>query len=57
MGLHLGDQKRADIAVLGIVECDVSFTSDRELVCRHSNCDLHFTTGKMLQKEWEDDSN
>lgn len=31
---------------LGIIECDVSFTSDRELVCRHSNCDLHYTTGK-----------
>ncbi|KAF2158530.1 hypothetical protein M409DRAFT_30967 [Zasmidium cellare ATCC 36951] len=28
----------------GIIECDVSFTSDRELVCRHSNCDLHYTT-------------
>ena len=26
------------------MECDVSFTSDRELVCRHSNCDLHYTT-------------
>ena len=22
----------------------MSFTSDRELVCRHSNCDLHYTT-------------
>lgn len=29
---------------IGIIECDVSFTSDRELVCRHSNCDLHYTT-------------
>lgn len=28
----------------GILECDVSFTNDRELVCRHSNCDLHTTT-------------
>lgn len=28
----------------GIVECDVSFTSDGELVCRHSECDLHTTT-------------
>lgn len=28
----------------GILECDVSFTKDRELVCRHSNCDLHTTT-------------
>ena len=28
----------------GILECDVTFTSDRELVCRHSQCDLHTTT-------------
>jgi glycerophosphoryl diester phosphodiesterase len=28
----------------GIVECDVTFTSDGELVCRHSECDLHTTT-------------
>lgn len=28
----------------GVVECDVTFTRDRELVCRHSQCDLHTTT-------------
>jgi glycerophosphoryl diester phosphodiesterase len=28
----------------GIVECDVTFTKDRQLVCRHSQCDLHTTT-------------
>src|SRR5262245_44263396 len=28
----------------GIVECDVTFTSDGELVCRHDECDLHTTT-------------
>jgi len=28
----------------GIMECDVSFTKDGELVCRHSECDLHTTT-------------
>lgn len=28
----------------GIVECDVAFTKDQELVCRHSQCDLHTTT-------------
>jgi glycerophosphoryl diester phosphodiesterase len=28
----------------GIVECDVTFTSDGELVCRHAECDLHTTT-------------
>lgn len=26
------------------IECDVTFTSDKELVCRHSQCDLHTTT-------------
>lgn len=28
----------------GMLECDVSFTADRELVCRHAQCDLHTTT-------------
>ncbi|WP_089728695.1 glycerophosphodiester phosphodiesterase family protein [Modicisalibacter muralis] len=28
----------------GIMECDVTFTADKELVCRHSQCDLHATT-------------
>ncbi|WP_404359332.1 glycerophosphodiester phosphodiesterase family protein [Methylotuvimicrobium sp. KM1] len=28
----------------GILECDVTFTKDKELVCRHSQCDLHTTT-------------
>ncbi|KAJ2905569.1 Extracellular protein [Zalerion maritima] len=28
----------------GIQECDVTFTSDMQLVCRHSQCDLHTTT-------------
>jgi len=28
----------------GILECDVTFTKDRELVCRHSQCDLHTST-------------
>lgn len=28
----------------GILECDVTFTSDGELVCRHDQCDLHTTT-------------
>ncbi len=34
-GAHMG---------AGIVECDVTFTSDLELVCRHAQCDLHTTT-------------
>jgi glycerophosphoryl diester phosphodiesterase len=28
----------------GIIECDVTFTRDTELVCRHAQCDLHTTT-------------
>lgn len=28
----------------GILECDVTFTKDRELVCRHAQNDLHTTT-------------
>jgi glycerophosphoryl diester phosphodiesterase len=28
----------------GIIECDVTFTKDGELVCRHAQCDLHTTT-------------
>lgn len=34
----------------GILECDVTFTKDKELVCRHSQCDLHSTTN-ILQTE------
>lgn len=28
----------------GVLECDVTFTRDKQLVCRHSQCDLHTTT-------------
>ncbi|KAK0617780.1 PLC-like phosphodiesterase [Bombardia bombarda] len=28
----------------GIQECDVTFTKDKSLVCRHDQCDLHTTT-------------
>ncbi len=28
----------------GLLECDVTFTKDKVLVCRHSQCDLHTTT-------------
>ncbi|KAF8848445.1 glycerophosphoryl diester phosphodiesterase [Acephala macrosclerotiorum] len=35
----------------GILECDVSFTKDRGLVCRHSLCDLHTTTNILLHPE------
>ncbi len=34
----------------GILECDVTFTQDTELVCRHSQCDLHTTTN-ILETE------
>lgn len=35
----------------GILECDVVFTKDRGLVCRHSLCDLHTTTNILLHPE------
>lgn len=35
----------------GILECDVTFTQDRELVCRHSQCDLHTTTNILAMPE------
>ncbi len=35
----------------GIMECDVTFTKDRELVCRHSQCDLHTTTNILTIPE------
>lgn len=35
----------------GIVECDVAFTKDKELVCRHSQCDLHTTTNILAIPE------
>ncbi|KAJ3045579.1 hypothetical protein HDV00_009236 [Rhizophlyctis rosea] len=28
----------------GTIECDVAFTKDKQLVCRHDQCDLHTTT-------------
>ncbi|KAL2069362.1 hypothetical protein VTL71DRAFT_15700 [Oculimacula yallundae] len=35
----------------GILECDVAFSKDRGLVCRHSQCDLHTTTDVLLRPE------
>jgi len=35
----------------GVLECDVTFTKDKELVCRHSQCDLHATTNILLIPE------
>jgi glycerophosphoryl diester phosphodiesterase len=33
------------------VECDVTFTRDRQLVCRHDQCDLHTTTDVLTRPE------
>jgi glycerophosphoryl diester phosphodiesterase len=35
----------------GILECDVTFTADRQLVCRHSQCDLHTPTNILAIPE------
>jgi glycerophosphoryl diester phosphodiesterase len=35
----------------GVLECDVTFTKDRELVCRHSQCDLHTSTNILAIPE------
>jgi glycerophosphoryl diester phosphodiesterase len=35
----------------GIIECDVTFTKDRQLVCRHDQCDLHTTTNILANPE------
>ncbi|KAK4202762.1 PLC-like phosphodiesterase [Triangularia verruculosa] len=35
----------------GIQECDVTFTKDLQLVCRHAQCDLHTTTNVVAIPE------
>ena len=35
----------------GILECDVTFTRDKVLVCRHSQNDLHMTTNILAHPE------
>ena len=37
----------------GSIECDVVLTKDKQLVCRHSQCDLHRTTN-ILQTDLSD---
>ncbi|MBP9129105.1 MAG: hypothetical protein KBF50_02420 [Steroidobacteraceae bacterium] len=32
----------------GVIECDVTFTRDKQLVCRHAQDDLHTTTDILL---------
>lgn len=42
---HTAESNRAAAAMgAGILECDVTFTKDKELVCRHAQNDLHTTT-------------
>ncbi|GAA4229432.1 glycerophosphoryl diester phosphodiesterase [Sagittula marina] len=42
---HTAESNRAAAAMgAGVLECDVTFTSDKELVCRHAQNDLHTTT-------------
>jgi glycerophosphoryl diester phosphodiesterase len=42
---HTAESNRAAAAMgAGILECDVTFTADKELVCRHAQNDLHTTT-------------
>jgi glycerophosphoryl diester phosphodiesterase len=39
----------------GILECDVTYTQDGNLVCRHDECDLHTTTNILMTElaaEW-----
>ncbi|MGA0563959.1 glycerophosphodiester phosphodiesterase family protein [Ancylobacter sp. VNQ12] len=35
----------------GVIECDIAFTRDRQLVCRHAQCDLHTTTDILARPE------
>ncbi|MGR3494276.1 glycerophosphodiester phosphodiesterase family protein [Citreimonas sp.] len=42
---HTAESNMAAAAMgAGILECDVTFTADKELVCRHAQNDLHTTT-------------
>lgn len=43
--------KAAAIQGAGIIECDVTFTKDLELICRHSQCDLHTTTDVVTRPD------
>lgn len=42
---HTVESNRAAVRMgAGILECDVTFTKDKQLVCRHAQNDLHTTT-------------
>ena len=43
--------KAAGLQGAGVIECDVTFTKDLELVCRHSQCDLHTTTDVVTRPD------
>lgn len=47
----LDSYKAAAVQGAGVIECDVTFTKDKELVCRHAQCDLHTTTDVVLRPE------
>lgn len=47
----LESYKAALVQGAGIVECDVTFTKDRQLICRHAQCDLHTTTDVVARPE------
>ena len=47
----LESYKAAAIQGAGVIECDVTFTKDKELICRHAQCDLHTTTDVVLRPE------
>lgn len=48
---HTAESYRAAARMgAGIVECDVTFTADKELVCRHAQNDLHLTTNILAQE-------
>jgi len=47
----LESYKAAAIMGAGIIECDVTFTKDRQLICRHDQCDLHTTTNVVTIPE------
>lgn len=47
----LDSYKAAAMQGAGVIECDVTFTKDRQLVCRHSQCDLHTTTDVVTRSD------
>lgn len=47
----LESYKASAVQGAGVIECDVTFTKDKQLVCRHDQCDLHTTTDVVLRPE------